>query len=317
MSSYSYSFESSGHSSSVSSNDEDDTVKTKCKPALAQAQAQAQVHSPSTSPLKPSHQLYNHHHHHHHNHNNETTNSSCSDYSLNSSCYTSSTTATNSTCTSRTTRTSLNAMQESSPVKENGATTKDDDDDDEGATKKVKCLWNKCKFVGRPVDVDDSFLDHIRAKHINVQKTTYRCMWRGCSVYNKMSRSFSWLESHFVYHVDTKPFSCIIAACKKKFVTEHALRRHVQSHMNSSGSGGMYGSACNAATSPYASPTKLSSQNLLKMSITDALSHHNIRKEACEAMSVNTSKNEATDTAALTNATSTTGTLLGNRQTSG
>ncbi len=177
-----------------------------------------------------------------------------SDYSLNnSSCMNTSTT--NSTCTSRTTRTSIKSSMSSSPVLLNP--------NDENNINKAKCLWHKCKFVGRPIDVDDSLIDHIKTKHINVQKNYFRCLWNGCNVYNRQSRSFSWLEPHVVHHIDAKPFPCIIGECKKKFHTESALERHVHSHMNNSNSATM-----SAAMSPYGSPVKT---NLLKKSINDAL----------------------------------------------
>lgn len=104
---------------------------------------------------------------------------------------------------------------------------------------KVNCMWNKCKFIGNATDVDDSLVEHIKSKHIFNQKClkTFRCMWKGCSVFKKSSCSFNWLERHVIDHIDTKPFLCIFNGCKRKFRTEAARERHVQCHINSSENG--------------------------------------------------------------------------------
>ena len=59
-------------------------------------------------------------------------------------------------------------------------------------------------------------------------------MWKGCPVFKKPSCSFNWLERHVIDHIETKPFLCIFNGCKRKFRTESARERHVQSHINSS-----------------------------------------------------------------------------------
>lgn len=99
---------------------------------------------------------------------------------------------------------------------------------------KKKCLWHKCTFVGNATEVDDSLVAHIKAKHIFSQKDfrKFRCMWKGCSVYQKPSCHFNWLERHVVDHIDTKPFMCIFNGCRRKFRTEEAREKHCQCHIN-------------------------------------------------------------------------------------
>lgn len=99
---------------------------------------------------------------------------------------------------------------------------------------RVNCMWSKCKFIGNSTDVDDSLLEHIKSKHIFAQKRlkSFRCMWKECAVYKKPSCSFNWLERHVTDHIDTRPFLCIFNGCKRKFRTEQARERHVQSHIN-------------------------------------------------------------------------------------
>jgi len=157
---------------------------------------------------------------------------------------------------------------------------------------KVKCMWIKCKYEGNSTEVDDSLMEHIKSKHIFNQKClkTFRCMWKGCSVFKKSSCSFNWLERHVIDHIDTKPFICIFNGCKRKFRTEAARERHVQTHINST------------ENSPQSSASPIKTRNHLlnaKMTLIQNIKNKNDKtNEAClignnSNSKLNTKQNES------------------------
>ena len=129
----------------------------------------------------------------------------------------------------------------------------------------LKCNWHRCGFICQTSDADDShsLVEHIKSKHIFSQKNLrkFRCLWKGCNVYKNPSCSFNWLERHVIDHIETKPFVCIFTGCKRKFRTEAARERHVQSHINTS-SHATTQSSSQAQSSP--SPIKTRNRLLLK-----------------------------------------------------
>ena len=186
-----------------------------------------------------------------------TDTSSCSTYLLSSDSMSTNTSPNSSpdisTCTSRTTRTSAKSTSTLSPSfkSEENATANSNE-----TVNKLKCQWKKCTFIGKSKDKED-LTKHLKEKHINTQKNSrqLKCLWVGCKSFNQPSVSFSWVERHVIDHVDTKPIACIMTGCTKKFRTNEDLDKHVQTHLNAS------------ANSPYASPQKISNQDLLKKTV--------------------------------------------------
>lgn len=196
-------------------------------------------------------------------HNLSTDTSSCSTYLLSSDSMSTSTSVNSSpdisTCASRTTRTSGKSSSSLSPSLKPKEKVKTNLTEIEN---KLKCRWNKCKFIGKSLDKED-LTKHLKEKHINTQRNSrqLKCRWVSCKSFNQPSVSFSWLERHVIDHVDTKPIACIMTGCTKKFRTNDDLDKHVQSHLNNT-------SGANAsANSPYASPQKISNQDLLKKTV--------------------------------------------------
>jgi len=165
----------------------------------------------------------------------------------------------NSTCTSRTTRTSAKS---SSTISPSAKTVENRTSDLNETQNKLKCQWEKCKFVGKSLEKED-LTKHLKEKHINTQRSSLhlKCCWKGCKNYKQPSVSFSWLERHAVDHIDTKPIACIMTGCAKKFRTNTDLEKHVQTHINNStGTNG-------SINSPYVSPQKTSNKDLLKKTV--------------------------------------------------
>jgi hypothetical protein len=133
-------------------------------------------------------------------------------------------------------------------------------------TKKI-CMWQKCLFTSDSADADELMIEHVKQQHIQPQKNNkrFKCMWKGCSVIGRMSSSYLWLERHVIDHVDSKPFICIFNGCKRKFRTEAARERHVQTHINMSENGGGGGSGAyanmNGSNSASNSPSPIKTRN--------------------------------------------------------
>jgi len=87
-------------------------------------------------------------------------------------------------------------------------------------------MWKKCTYLGNSTEIDNSFIDHIKSKHIYSQKglRRFRCLWEGCTVYQKPSVHFNWLERHVIDHIDKNPYMCIFNGCKRKFRTEEVCK---------------------------------------------------------------------------------------------
>lgn len=95
------------------------------------------------------------------------------------------------------------------------------------APAQVECQWKDCE------EVVSEIMDHIRACHVSSQNGRENvCLWKGCKVYNKPSRSKSWLDQHILTHSGDKPFRCIVDGCGIRFTTQGGLERHVNSHFN-------------------------------------------------------------------------------------
>jgi len=168
---------------------------------------------------------------------NSTINTSNNSNNSNSTNNSNNTTKTNSTVmTAKVTRSTVNSLKASNCAEKNftNEASKNNFETDEFIEKK-KCMWNECNFIGNSVDIDNSLLDHIKSKHIFSQKDLrrFRCLWKGCSVYQKPASHFNWLERHVIDHIEKKPLMCIFDGCKRKFRTEEAREKHCQSHINS------------------------------------------------------------------------------------
>lgn len=101
-----------------------------------------------------------------------------------------------------------------------------------------KCLWNECKFTVDASKSNDELIEHVKIKHILTQnkRKKYHCLWKDCSVYDKPSSSFIWLERHVIDHIDLRPFSCLFTGCNRKFRTEAELLKHCGLHCNTNAS---------------------------------------------------------------------------------
>ncbi len=47
-----------------------------------------------------------------------------------------------------------------------------------------------------------------------------QCLWSGCKVYGALSSSTTWLTSHVTGHIGSKPFRCIVDACRQRFASQ-------------------------------------------------------------------------------------------------
>jgi hypothetical protein len=47
-----------------------------------------------------------------------------------------------------------------------------------------------------------------------------QCLWSGCKVYGALSSSATWLTSHVTGHIGSKPFRCIVDACRQRFASQ-------------------------------------------------------------------------------------------------
>lgn len=95
------------------------------------------------------------------------------------------------------------------------------------APAQVECQWKGCE------EVTSEIMDHIRACHVSSQNGKEKvCLWKGCKVYDKPSRSKSWLDQHILTHSGDKPFRCIVDGCGIRFTSQGGLERHVNSHFN-------------------------------------------------------------------------------------
>lgn len=143
--------------------------------------------------------------------------------------------------TAKITRSSVNSLKASNCQPESFTTNFTASDKSQSLiendnVEKKKCMWNKCNYIGNSTEVDNSLVDHIKSKHIFSQKhlNRFRCLWKGCTVYQKPAYHFNWLERHVVDHIEKRPFMCIFNGCKRKFRTEEAREKHCQSHIGTS-----------------------------------------------------------------------------------
>ena len=92
----------------------------------------------------------------------------------------------------------------------------------------------QCKWMGCQTHLEDrsSLASHVLETHIAEirPQDMYVCLWEGCKVFNKPSRSRTWLTKHMNSHTGDKPFKCVIGGCKLSFSSQEGLARHVQSH---------------------------------------------------------------------------------------
>ena len=95
-------------------------------------------------------------------------------------------------------------------------------------------MWSRCNYVCKEASNNDAFIEHVKTKHIDAQKRAakFRCMWKGCNVYEKPSSSFKFLEHHVMDHIDKKPYMCIFSGCNRKFRTELLREKHTHAHLN-------------------------------------------------------------------------------------
>jgi hypothetical protein len=50
-----------------------------------------------------------------------------------------------------------------------------------------------------------------------------QCLWTGCKVYGALSSSNTWLTSHVTSHSGSKPFRCIVDACRQRFASQVSI----------------------------------------------------------------------------------------------
>ncbi|XP_012694570.2 zinc finger protein aebp2 isoform X2 [Clupea harengus] len=92
------------------------------------------------------------------------------------------------------------------------------------------CCWDHCLecFTSSP-----SLAEHIRTVHVDDQQGgEFRCLWKGCKVYNTPSTSQSWLHRHMLTHSGDKPFKCVVGGCTASFASQGGLARHVPTHFS-------------------------------------------------------------------------------------
>ncbi|ESP03992.1 hypothetical protein LOTGIDRAFT_94700, partial [Lottia gigantea] len=118
------------------------------------------------------------------------------------------------------------------------------------------CRWKNCDISLKSTDL----MNHIRQKHVDTQsnRESFVCLWDGCKVYDKASKSITWLERHIVCHSGDKPFKCIVDKCNLRFTNRTGLERHVNRHFNS------ISSQQKVVKSGDSTPTKLLKKRKLK-----------------------------------------------------
>ncbi|XP_029008714.1 zinc finger protein aebp2-like isoform X2 [Betta splendens] len=92
------------------------------------------------------------------------------------------------------------------------------------------CCWDLCPqcFNSSP-----DLAEHIRGIHVDGQRGgVFKCLWKGCKVYNTPSTSQSWLQRHMLTHSGDKPFKCVVGGCNASFPSQGGLARHVPSHFS-------------------------------------------------------------------------------------
>ncbi|XP_063052814.1 zinc finger protein aebp2-like [Engraulis encrasicolus] len=92
------------------------------------------------------------------------------------------------------------------------------------------CCWDHCPkcFSSSP-----DLAEHIRSVHVDDQQGgEFRCLWKGCKVYNTPSTSQSWLQRHMLTHSGDKPFKCVVGGCNASFASQGGLARHVPTHFS-------------------------------------------------------------------------------------
>ncbi|XP_062404114.1 zinc finger protein aebp2-like [Sardina pilchardus] len=92
------------------------------------------------------------------------------------------------------------------------------------------CCWDQCldRYGSSP-----DLAEHLRAVHVDDQQGgEFRCLWKGCKVYNTPSTSQSWLQRHMLTHSGDKPFKCVVGGCTASFASQGGLARHVPTHFS-------------------------------------------------------------------------------------
>ena len=94
----------------------------------------------------------------------------------------------------------------------------------------VQCSWDGCDVKL----LSPALADHLRQCHVDTQTGSefVSCLWHGCKVYRRESRSRVWLETHVLRHAGNKPFCCIVDGCGQRFASRRLLERHVNAHLN-------------------------------------------------------------------------------------
>lgn len=120
-----------------------------------------------------------------------------------------------------------------SPIGKDGTSTDPLTNNNNKDTTRTCCQWTDCDIELETVNL----MDHIKQKHVETQhlgeNKTFKCLWKGCKVYDKTSSSKSWLERHILCHSGDKPFKCIVDGCHMRFTSQKGLERHVNRHFNS------------------------------------------------------------------------------------